>query len=98
MTDDRQTKNAASEGTSEMEIPSGALLGFRLPPDAAKKFNKLTANDWTKEDWADLLKAQNWVIASVAARHGISEPNAEAHGRRSRTVQPLVGHSDSGAE
>ena len=25
-------------------------------------------------------------------------PNAEAHGRRSRTVQPLVGHSESGAE
>lgn len=24
--------------------------------------------------------------------------NAEAHGRRSRTVQPLVGHSESGAE
>lgn len=23
---------------------------------------------------------------------------AEAHGRRSRTVQPLVGHSESGAE
>ena len=59
----------------ESVIPSTDLLGFRLPPDAAKKFNKLTANDWTKEDWADLLKAQNWVIASVAARHGISEPN-----------------------
>jgi len=24
--------------------------------------------------------------------------NSEAHGRRSRTVQPLVGHSESGAE
>lgn len=25
-------------------------------------------------------------------------PNAEAHGRRSRTVQPLVGHSEWGSE
>jgi hypothetical protein len=58
-----------------MEIPSGALLGFRLPPDAAKKFNRLKANDWTREDWADLLKAQNWVIARVAARHGIAIHN-----------------------
>ena len=24
----------------------------------------------------------------------LNSPNAEAHGRRSRTVQPLVGHSD----
>ena len=63
---------------SRKEVALSALLGFRLPPDAAKKFNRLKADDWTREDWADLLQAQQWVVHRVAVRHGIAA-NAWSH-------------------
>jgi DNA (cytosine-5)-methyltransferase 1 len=42
----------------------------------------------------------NAIVPQVAAElmRMICTANAEAHGRRSRTVQPLVGHSESGAK
>ena len=42
---------------------------------------------------ADLLKLADRIEA-IANDEDARLPNAEAHGRRSRTVQPLVGNSD----
>ena len=41
-----------------------------IPRDAEKRLIRLDANDWTKDDWHDLLAALRWVRATVAARHG----------------------------
>jgi hypothetical protein len=69
---------------SAQDSPKALECGVKSPlshpeklmeKDQAAAFNKLTANDWTTDDWADLKFAMDWVTIQVAMRHGILCPS-----------------------
>ena len=92
-------------GFERSEITWSALLALRIQEnndgqgkwfmgwtDATGPFPiSVTNGHWGKK----LCALFEWIAVLETEA---SKPNADAHGRRSRTVQPLVGHSESGAE
>ena len=82
---------------SGMAVPSTALLAL---VDALDNYIRILGNELN--DCVTIAHVHGWRSTRVAEGEKVRKEiaalrrkaNAEAHGRRSRTVQPLVGHSE----
>lgn len=67
---------SALECGTRVPLSLSALHALEECPPLTKEqkaaFNKLTATDWTQEDWADLYNTMECVILRVCHRHGIT--------------------------
>ena len=80
-----------------VSVPSTALLAL---VDALDNYIRILGNELN--DCVTIAHVHGWRSTRVAEGEKMRKEiaalrrkaNAEAHGRRSRTVQPLVGHSE----
>jgi hypothetical protein len=72
--DATSVEGAHNSAAPARRVGSGSLVVLpsmdELPRDIRRRVEALSQDEWTEEDWTDLLHAQRIVAHNVAARHG----------------------------